>query len=89
LACFAAAVIYVWQEQKDFSFSQVQLAAFILGVSILAVSLCLFRHGPSRIQPPEPIAGTLRYIGRHTLEIYAIQLAGSEILIKLMPDLAP
>jgi hypothetical protein len=89
LACFAAAVIYVWQEQKDFSFSQVQLAAFILGVSILAVSLCLFRRGPSRIQPPEPIAGTLRNIGRHTLEIYAIQLAGSEILIKLMPDLAP
>jgi hypothetical protein len=89
LTCFAAAVIYIWQEPKDFAFSQVQLVAFILGVSILAVSLCLFRRGPSRIQPPEPIAGILRYIGRYTLEIYAIQLAGSEILIKFMPDLAP
>jgi hypothetical protein len=44
---------------------------------------------PSRIRPPEPIAGVLRFIGRHTLEIYAIQLAGSELLVKLLPDLAP
>ena len=54
-----------------------------------SASLCLFLRGPSRIQPPEPIAGALRFIGRHTLEIYAIQLAGSELLVKLLPDLAP
>jgi hypothetical protein len=35
------------------------------------------------------MAGALRFIGRHTLEIYAIQLAGSELLVKLVPDLAP
>jgi hypothetical protein len=35
------------------------------------------------------MAGVLRFIGRHTLEIYAIQLAGSELLVKLVPDLAP
>jgi hypothetical protein len=55
----------------------------------LSTSLCLFLRGPSRIQPPEPIAGVLRFIGRHTLEIYAIQLTGSELLVKLLPDLAP
>ena len=59
------------------------------GICVLSASLYLFRRGPSRIQPPEPIAATLRFIGRHTLEIYAIQLAGSELLIKLLPDLAP
>jgi len=46
-------------------------------------------RGPSCIQPPAAIAGALRFIGRHTLEIYAIQLAGSELLVKLVPNLAP
>ena len=89
LACFVAAVVYVWQEQLEFSFSQVQFAAVILGVGVLSLGLCLFQRGPSRIQPPESIAGVLRFIGWHTLEIYVIQLAGSELIIKLLPDLAP
>jgi uncharacterized membrane protein YcfT len=61
----------------------------ILGTAVLCVSLCLFRRGPSRMQPPKTVVGALRFIGRHTLEIYAIQLAGSELLIKMLPDLAP
>ena len=89
LACIVAAVVYVWQEQKEYSFPQIHFLAFILGVGVLSVSFYLFRRGPSRIQPPEPIAGTLRFIGRRTLEIYAIQLAGSELIVKLMPNLAP
>ena len=89
LACFVAAVVYVWQEQREFSFSQIHFAVFILCVGILSFSLCLFLRGPSRIQPPESIAGALRFIGRRTLEIYVIQLAGSELIIKLVPDLAP
>jgi hypothetical protein len=89
LSCFVAVVVYIWQEQREFSFPQIHFAAFILSVGVLSTSLCLFLRGPSRIQPPEPIAGVLRFIGRHTLEIYAIQLAGSELLVKLLPDLAP
>jgi hypothetical protein len=89
LACLVAAVVYVWQEQREFSFSQIHFSVFILGVGVLSLSLCLFLRGPSRIQPPEPIAGALHFIGRRTLEIYAIQLAGSELIIKLVPDLAP
>jgi TraX protein len=89
LACVVAAVVYVWQEQREFSFPQFQFAVFILGIGLLSVSLCLFHRGPSRIQPPQAMAGVLRFIGRHTLEIYAIQLAGSELLVKLVPDLAP
>ena len=88
LACVVAAVIYVWQEQREFSFSQIHFAAFILGVAVLSASLCLFLRGPSRVQPPEFIAGTLRFFGRRTLEIYVIQLAGFELIIKLVPDLA-
>jgi peptidoglycan/LPS O-acetylase OafA/YrhL len=89
LACFAAVVVCVWQEQREFSFSQNQFAVFIFGISVWSASLCLFLRGPSRSQPPEAIAGALRFIGRHTLEIYAIQLAGSELLLKLIPDIAP
>ncbi len=89
LACFVAAVVYIWQEQREYSFPQIHFAAFILGVGVLSLSLCLFRRGPSRIQPPEAMAGALRFIGRHTLEIYAIQLAGSVLMLKLVPDLAP
>jgi peptidoglycan/LPS O-acetylase OafA/YrhL len=89
LACFVAAVVYVWQEQREYSFPRIHLAVFILEVCILSPSLCLFRRGPSRIQPPEVIARPLRFIGRRTLEIYAVQLGGSELLVKLFPGLAP
>jgi peptidoglycan/LPS O-acetylase OafA/YrhL len=89
LACFVAAVVYVWQEQKEFSFPQIYFAVFILGVGVMSLSLCLFLRGPSRVQPPETISGALRFVGRHTLEIYAIQLACSELIVKLVPNLAP
>jgi hypothetical protein len=88
LACLIAAVAYIWQEQIEFSFPQIPFAVFILGVGFLSMSLCLFLRGPSRIQPPQAIAGVIGFIGRHTLEIYAVQLAASEIIIKLLPGLS-
>jgi peptidoglycan/LPS O-acetylase OafA/YrhL len=89
LACLAAAVFYVWQEQREFLFSQVNFAAFVFGVVVLSFCLYQFQRGPSQIQPPEPMASLLRFIGRRTLEIYAVQLAGFELVIKLFPGLAP
>ncbi len=89
LACIAAALPYFWQEQTEYSFPPIHFAVFVLGVGVLSASLSLFRRGPSRIQPPEPIARTLCFIGRHTLEIYAIQLAGSELLVMFVDDLSP
>jgi hypothetical protein len=65
------------------------LAAFILGIGVLSGILCLFRRGPSRIQPRAATARFMRFIGRHTLEIYAIELAGFELLSKLVLDVAP
>ena len=79
-ACFVAAVVYVWQEQTEYAFPQPHLAVFVLGVGVLSLILCLFQRGPSRIQPPPALAAPLRFIGRHTLEIYAIQLAASELI---------
>jgi peptidoglycan/LPS O-acetylase OafA/YrhL len=88
LACLVAAVVFVWQEQKEFSFPAVHLAVVILGLGVLSISLCLFKRGASRFQPPKKIASVLRFVGRRTLEIYAIQLAGSELLVQLVPDLS-
>jgi hypothetical protein len=89
LACLGAVVVYVWQEQREYSFPQIHFAVFIFSMGVWSAGLCLFLRGPSRIQPPEAIASALGFIGRHTLEIYAIQLAGSELLVKLAPNLAP
>jgi hypothetical protein len=68
----------------EFSFSQLQFAVFILVLSILSLRLVLFLRGPTRIQPPKLIAGALGFIGRHTLEIYAIELIGFELIVNLM-----
>jgi len=89
VVCCVAAVVYIWQEQKEFMFSPIQLAVVILLVGVMSLGLCLFVRGQSPIQPPESVAPVLHFIGRHTLEIYAIQLAGSELLVKLVPALAP
>jgi hypothetical protein len=89
LACLIAAVVYVWQEQKEFAFSRVPFTVFVIGLGIMSVWLYFFRRGPSRIHPPEFVAVPLRFISRHTLAIYAILLAGFELLIKLVPSLAP
>jgi hypothetical protein len=87
LACLVAALVYVWQEQLEFTFSETQLAVLVLCVGAMSLGLCLFRRGASRMQPPGNIAGALRFIGRHTLEIYAIQLAGSELIVSFVRDL--
>ena len=84
LACVIAAAVYVWREQIEFSFSQIQSAVFILILSIFSLQLCLFLRGPTRFQPPKLVADALAFIGRHTLVIYAIELAGFQLIAQLM-----
>jgi hypothetical protein len=83
LACLVAAAVYIWQEQREYSFPQAHFAVFVVGVGILSLIMCLFKRGPSYLQPPEAVAGALGFIGRRTLEIYAIQLAGAELITLL------
>ena len=85
-ACVVAAPVFVWQEQKEFSFPPLPFTVVVLELVALSVCLCLFRRGPSRLQPPESAAGVVRFIGRRTLLIYAVQLAGSELLVRVLPD---
>src|SRR6185369_6971811 len=85
-ACAVAAPVFVWQEQKEFSFPPLPLTIVALELVALSVCLCLFRRGPSRLQPPRSAAAVVRFIGRRTLLIYAVQLAGSELLVRVLPD---
>jgi uncharacterized membrane protein YcfT len=87
-ACLITAVVYVRQEQIEFWFSDSQLTVVAIGVASLSCVLSMFSRGPSRVQPPQPMASALQWLGRHTLEIYVIQLAGSELIINLFPKLA-
>jgi len=88
LACSVSSVVYLWQEQIEFLFTAVQFIVFFVGIGLLSSSLCLFQRGPGRIQPVKFITSTLHFIGRHTLEIYAVQLAGFELIIRLIPQIA-
>jgi hypothetical protein len=88
VACVVAAVIYIWQEQAEFSFHRINFAVFVVELAALSVFLCVFRRGPSRVQPSERTAKIVCFIGRHTLELYAIPLAGAELLVQLAPGLA-
>lgn len=88
VSCFAAAIVWVWQEQAEFSFPLVHFSVFVVGITLWSAYLCLFRRGTSRIQPIATLAKGLHFIGRHTLEIYTIQLASFEIIILLLPHLA-
>lgn len=88
LAATAAAVAYLWQEQIEFAFPHSHFVIFLIGVSILSLLLYLFQPGQSQLQAPRLLASAVRFTGRHTLEIYASQLVGFELLIMLIPDLA-
>jgi hypothetical protein len=88
LACLVAAIVQAWHEQKDYSFPQLQFAVFLIESIALSPTMLSFMRGASSIQPPEPMVSLLRFVGRHTSEIRAVQLGASELIIKLWPYLA-
>ncbi len=89
LVCIVAATAYVLQEQKEFQFSNVQFNTFVVCLGTLSLVFLVFARGASRIQPPSSVAAALRFIGRHTLAIYAFELAAFEIVIKVFPEIGP
>ncbi len=84
VAAVVAAIIFVWQEQKDFAFDITKTSALACGVAVMSVALWRFRRGPSQIRLPAPAAATLAFVGRNTLELYVLQLVSSEIIAKIL-----
>jgi hypothetical protein len=87
-AIILAATVAIWQEQIEYLFAPVQLSILMAGMALLSGILWRFFRGPSRYQPSAVVAVMVRFVGRHTLEIYAIQLAVSEVIVNLLPALA-
>lgn len=75
-----AAISYVWQEQRDFAFDSTKALALVCGIAVVSLVLWRFRRGPSPIPLPAPAAVFLGFVGRHTLEIYVLQLLFSQAL---------
>jgi uncharacterized membrane protein len=78
--CLIAALFHIWEQQNEFTFPAAYFAVLVAGIAVLASVLVTYRRRPSVIQPPVPIAGPLRFIGHHTLEIYALQMIAFELL---------
>jgi hypothetical protein len=87
-AVILAATVAIWQEQVEYLFAPVQLSVLMAGMALLSGIFWQFCRGPSRYQPSTAVAVMLRFAGRHTLEIYAIQLVISEVIVNLFPALA-
>jgi hypothetical protein len=54
--------------------------------SLYPFACACFGADRAACKPPESATGVVRFIGRRTLLIYAVQLAGSELLVKVLPD---
>ena len=89
LAGLFAAVVYVWQEQVEFRFLgsiSPSLSSASAFCPLACACSCAARAASNR-QKRYP--RVLRFVGRHTLELYAIPLVGFELVEKLAPQFGP
>lgn len=85
IAVFCAAV-YLFVETRDFEFERLQAVALIALIGALVVVLVAFRRTDAPFQPAAPVARALSWIGRHSLEIYAVSLFFMQLTGHLMED---
>ena len=69
--CVAA---YLFVEARDFEFEPVQSAVLATMICGLALTLIRFRRADAPFRAPPPIGVALHWIGRRSLEIYAVSL---------------
>ncbi len=66
--------VYLFVETRDFDFEPVQTAALCALMILLAVALANFRRADAPVEAPAPVAHAFRWMGRRSLEIYAVSL---------------
>ncbi|PPD14363.1 MAG: hypothetical protein CTY25_14370 [Methylobacterium sp.] len=74
LAGMVAFVAYAVIEQQDYAFSLPMTALLLPGLAGIFLILRDFERGDTRLQPPAGLRVILRFCGRHSLEIYAVQI---------------
>jgi len=82
------ATVYLFVEMRDFEFETGQGAALVGLIAVLAFVLVAFRRAPAPFQPAPPVARVVSWIGRHSLEIYAVSLFLMQLAGRLMDGAA-
>ncbi len=80
VAAFAA-LVYITTEFFDFGFGLEQAFALALLVGVETVLLAGFGREVSRVQPPTALRPVTGFLGRHTLELYALHLLAFEAIV--------
>jgi peptidoglycan/LPS O-acetylase OafA/YrhL len=75
-----AAGTYILHEARDYAFDGIQAAILVVLVVALLITFLRFRRSDLPWQPGAPLAGIMRFCGRHSLEIYAFSLFAMELL---------
>jgi peptidoglycan/LPS O-acetylase OafA/YrhL len=81
--CVAA---YLFVEARDFEFEPGQSAVLAIMICGLALTLIHFRREDAPFRAPAPIGIALNWIGRHSLEIYAVSLFLMQLTGHLFED---
>ena len=68
------------RERSDYGFDAVQSALLAVFIAVLVLCLTRFRRETLSWQPPPPIGALFSFVGRHTLEIYAVTLLAMQVL---------
>lgn len=74
LAGMVAFIAYAIIEQQDYAFSLSMTPLLVLGLAGIFLILREFERGDTRLPPPAGLRAILRFCGRHSLEIYAVQI---------------
>ncbi len=77
---------YVVTETVDFEFDVAQTMALAAAIVALGVALSLFRRADLAWRPAAPVAGALHWIGRKSLEIYAVSLFLMQLAGHMLDD---
>ncbi|MBX9759789.1 MAG: conjugal transfer protein TraX [Beijerinckiaceae bacterium] len=85
IALFCAAV-YIVVETHDYDFEPEQTAVLALLMGGLALTLVAFRRTDVPFAAPAPLVRALNWIGRHSLEIYAVSLFLMQLGAHLLDD---
>jgi hypothetical protein len=88
LLAVAAGLAYVVRERWRFGFDPLQSALLVILVAILVLCLMRFRRESLAWQPPAPLRAIFSFVGRRTLEIYAMTLIAMQLTAFAMNEAA-